>query len=469
MGGYGGYGKKNDSLQLENIILNKFKNSLNKDLIIKRSVNWEVNNQANIFDFVIFKENDILAIIEVKNILLEIKKNEYLIYCKNSINLTNARFCIFTDNNLFYLYDRSINENKFFEYSFDQILIRINNIKYNINPNADIVIQIFKEKVKKYFKNNEEFIKFIDLNLNKDLIGFDEIKSCFYFNEIEQNDFTSFENKFFYNLLGSFKINYIYRYTTLNGLFDSLKNLTFRMNGIIGMNDKSETNFVDQYLLRKESSVISDRPLNFENSKKISSLNKRYISSCSSNKDDLTLWRLYGDDAKGVCMEFKINTEKINSSFLIHKVKYANSRGEINELDFIAEILQTVNRKTRYNFEFRKLKVWNHFFKPYEYAIEKEIRILVIDNEILEKINEDWILTNVNSIINPVIDFRLNDINSPFQLNKIIIGPKCPERITNQVQINEMILRKIIEINNTNLNSNLNGIKVECSKIMHYR
>ncbi len=469
MGGYFGKGNNRNTESLESLVFNRFKQFLSKDFVIKKQINWEVDNQLSFFDLVIFKKNEPIAIIEIKNKLLEDDKDNYLVFCENTINLTNASFCIITDNNLFYFYQR--NKNEVIKYTFDEIISQINNIKFSsVNPKQiETVLKIIKETANKYLNENEVFINYIQYNLSTNIIGFDEYKNCFYFIESENNNFNSFENIFFTYLLGEFKAKTIYRYTTLNTLFESIKNLSFRMSGIVGMNDKSETNFVDHYIQKKESKIISEKPLNLKHHNTISSLNKRYISSCSTRKDDLTLWRLYGDDAKGVCLGFKINTEKNNSSFLINKVKYANSKGELKELDFIAEIIRNVKSETNYNFEFRKLKIWRHFFKPYEYEIEKEIRILAIDNEFLEKINEDWVLTNSNSIINPVIDFRLNDLKSPFQLNEIIIGPKCPEKTTNLVQIREMIMRKNIEIKANKLNSNLSGIKVLPSKIEHYR
>lgn len=469
MGGYFGKGNNRNTESLESLVFNRFKQFLSKDFVINNKINWEVDNQLSFFDLVIFKKNEPIAIIEIKNNLLEDNKNTYLVFCEKTTTLTNTRFCIITDNNSFYFYER--NKNEVLKYTFDEIISQINNFKYSsVNPQQiETVFKIIKDTAKLYLDDNKDFIKYIDDNLIANTIGFDEIKNCFHFNELENNNFNSFENIFFTHLLGEFKAKTIYRYTSLNTLFDSIKNLSYRMSGIMGMNDKSEANFVDQYFSKIETKPINEKPLNFQHHKTISSLNKRYISSCSTNKDDLTLWRLYGDDAKGVCLGFKINSEKNNSSFLINKVKYANSKGELKELDFIAEIIRNVKRETNFNFEFRKLKIWRHFFKPYEYEIEKEIRILAIDNEFLEKINEDWVLTNSNSIINPVIDFRLNDLKSPFQLNEIIIGPKCPEKITNQVQIKEMIVRKNIEIKAKKLNSNLNGIKVMPSKIEHYR
>lgn len=469
MGGYGGYGN-NNGRTIENEVIKRFENAINSDLSLKKKIRWEVNDRITFFDVGFFKKNELFGIIEVVN-KLSINIEDYKDLIDYYINISNARLYIITDNQSFYFFDKNELESKILELTFDEITYKINNIKtitIDLLENEK-VINIIKTCVKNKLKDNAELIDFIDKDLKMSVISFDEIKNCFHFFESKQNDLQTFENKFFSLLLGKLEDTKIYRYSTLNSLFESLNKLTFRMNGIFGMNDKSETNFVDFYLKKKESKVITDKPLDRLHHKTISSLNKRYICSGSSSIDDLTLWRLYGDDAKGVCLVFNFSPNKFNSSFLIHKVKYASKNGVLDELDLIAEILNEVKNNTSFEFEFKKLKVWKHFFKPFEYSIEKEIRILVVDDGNNEKINEGWMLTNNNSIINPFIDFRLNDNKSPFQLEKVIVGPKCPERITNQVQIREMISRKIEEIKSKGINSNLNGIQVKSSKIENYR
>lgn len=91
------------------------------------------------------------------------------------------------------------------------------------------------------------------------------------------------------------------------------------------------------------------------------------------------------------------------------------------------------------------------FFKANDYAIEEEVRLLIIDNDTLDKLKTDWVLTDTHSIINPIIDFRINSNSFPIQLRTILLGPKCPEQETNYVQIEEMIRRKKKEIKDKSL------------------
>jgi len=244
-----------------------------------------------------------------------------------------------------------------------------------------------------------------------------------------------------------------------------LNYISFRMSGIVGMNDKSEVNYVDVYLNGVQ------KPISKEHPNTIIALNKRYITSCTkfSRKDDLTLWRLYSDDAKGVCLVFQVKQNNLNNHVLLQKVKYADKFGKHKELDLLKQIKENVETITGFKFEFRKIGYWKHFFKPFDYAIEEEVRLLIIDNDSLGKIKADWVRTYTHSIINPVMDFRLNSGSFPIQLREIILGPKCPEQETNLVQLQEMIRRKRREITEKSYDSNFNTLKVGLSEIKHYR
>jgi hypothetical protein len=172
---------------------------------------------------------------------------------------------------------------------------------------------------------------------------------------------------------------------------------------------------------------------------------------------------------KAFALSLDVKKSNLNKHVLLQKVKYADENGNHKELDFLKQIKVEVERLTGFKFEFRKLGYWKHFFKANDYAIEEEVRLLIIDNDSLVKLKTDWVMTYTHSIINPVIDFRLNSKLFPIQLKCILLGPKCPEQETNFVQIDEMIRRKRKEIKVKGYDSNLRNLKVELSKINHYR
>nr|MDA3905204.1 DUF2971 domain-containing protein [Bacteroidales bacterium] len=295
------------------------------------------------------------------------------------------------------------------------------------------VLSIIKESADKHLAKNRDFLKFIKSKSFLGRIKFDDNTHTFVFDSDESGIF-SFENQFFIKMLGEFKEQKVCRYSGLSTIFDMLNFLSFRMNGLVGMNDKTEVNYVENYLNGIK------RPLIKEHYNTVRAINNRYITSCSGvdRVDDLTMWRLYANDAKGTCLVFNVKRNNLNNHVLLQKVKYADENGEHKELDFLKQIKEEVESSTGFKFEFRKLGYWKHFFKPFDYAIEEEVRLLVIDNNSFSRLNTNWVMTHTHSIINPIIDFRLNSKDFPLQLKEIILGPKCPEQETNLVQLQEM-------------------------------
>lgn len=454
--------------EIERLVFNRFEELLTtSDLTLRKEDKWQTALLIRYFDIVIYKGNNPLAIIEVKGRL----ENKNILaratdQVRSALTITNARFGIVTDNIFFFLYDRSKKDQDFIEMSFETIVAQLLNPEKIrvVKEDLEKVLRIIRSAAQNHLASNQEFQKFIKSSSFLKRIQFDNETNTYYFAG-DDKGLSSFENQFFIKMLGEFKDTQICRYTSLRTIFEMLNFISFRMNGLVGMNDKSEVNYVETYLNGVE------KPLIKEHLNTIIAINKRYITSCSKveKKDDLTLWRLYSDDAKGVCLIFDIKPKNLTNHILLQRVKYADENGKHRELDFLKQIKDDVESTTGYKFEFRKIGYWKHFFKPHDYSIEEEVRLLIIDNGSLAKIKSDWVMTFTHSIINPIMDFRLNSKSFPIQLKEILLGPKCPEQEINLVQIQEMIRRKIREINEQKYDSNLNDIKVELSEIKHYR
>lgn len=460
--------------ELELVVANRFREALKQtSLEVRLQDRWETALLKRRFDIVIYKGVHPLAVIEVKAIYqgknLLARATDIL---RSALAITNARFGIATDNETFYFYDRNEKELDFFQLSFDEIINRLINpekVKIQKKDREDI-LNIIIQAANQHLQDNTEFLTFIKSKSFLSRIQFDQNSNTYLFSD-DDGGITSFENQFFNKMFGEFKDTQICRYTGLKTTFDMLSYLSFRMSGLVGMNDKSEVNYVESYLNRDNGTISIDKPLIKEHHNTIIAINNLYITSCSKieRKDDLTLWRLYSDDAKGVCLVFDVKKSNLNKHVLLQKVKYADEHVNHKELDFLKQIKVEVERLTGFKFEFRKLGFWKHFFKAHDYAIEEEVRLLIIDNDTLDKLKTDWVMTYTHSIINPVIDFRLNSKSFPIHLRTILLGPKCPEQETNYVQIEEMIRRKKKEIKDKSHDSNLNNLKVELSEIKHYR
>jgi hypothetical protein len=454
--------------ELVKLVFNRFEgNLIGNNLTLRKEDKWQTSLLIKYFDVVIYKGNNPLAIIEVK---LRFDNKNLLARATDQVRsaliITNARFGIVTDNERFFIYDRSKKEEDFVELSFDLIVNRlINNEKIKVNKkDREEILRIILSAAEYHLSSNLEFQSFIRSKSFLGRIQFDNNSNTYFFSGDDEG-ISSFENQFFIKMLGEFKDTQICRYTSLKTIYEMLNYISFRMNGLVGMNDKSEVNYVETYLNGLE------KPLIKEHHNTIIAINNRYITSCSKveRKDDLTLWRLYSDDAKGVCLIFDVKRNNLNNHVLLQKVKYANEDGKHKELDFLKQIKDDVESITGYKFEFRKIGYWKHFFKPYDYSIEEEVRLLIIDNDSLAKIKSDWVMTFSHSIINPIMDFGLNSKCFPIQLKEILLGPKCPEQETNLVQIQELIRRKKKEIVEKKMDINLNNLKVLLSKIKHYR
>jgi hypothetical protein len=258
-------------------------------------------------------------------------------------------------------------------------------------------------------------------------------------------DDQSFENKFFLLLMNNGEnLIAIYRYTSLSSIFETAKNKTIRMNGLAGMNDTTEANYVDNYLKETDLNLHEELP------QTIAAINKRFILCCTELNDELLQWRLYGDDSKGVCIEFKINRNLLiqrndlgKHDFYLGKVKYADSDHKHHELELIKEIIDEVRKTLHVEIRFTMLYVWKHFFKPYEYAYEKEVRLLYI---VRDKAKKKWLLTNSHTIINPFVEFTLSNKEFPLKISEIKLGSKLPERQLNRAQFKQFLTEQGLKI-----------------------
>ena len=282
----------------------------------------------------------------------------------------------------------------------------------------------------------------------------------------DPNNVYAIEDKLFEILVGSqFSGERLCRYTSLYSLYRTINEQSQSMCSIVCMNDKTETDYVTNWVGNNNSSLFTAKEAN-----------GCYILSCcdQSQSDDLTFWRLYGDDGNGVCINYKVNRD-ILQPFIIAPVCYANENGEHPELDFIKDLLNTQIHHSR--LILHRFQVWKHFFKPYEYSIEKEIRLLFhcdcqsnetdeFRNTFQPPFKRKWIFNDTYKILAPIVTFCIknSDNKFPLEIESIILGPKTSERLVNKGQIGIMIDNKDVK----HCAANISLLTSE-SKIEHYR
>lgn len=360
-----------------------------------------------------------IAIVEIKN---NLQNKSYFDSAKNQcidyILTFHIPFVILADENIFYLFDE---ENLTpHEYSLENIKQIFDEY---ISPS-----NTKKRNVLNYLKETFPQENLVDESINA------EGKSISLPEHLESSikDLILSEEPLPTNIC---------RYVSLETAFSIVANKAIRMNCIVGMNDSSEVNFVGKTFYGPEylNSIPDEKD----------KINDIYILSCSSieMKDDLTQWRLYADDAKGVCLIFEVN--KPQYRYDVRKITYIDPEKENDS--FFGKIRELASKN---NIIFKNFHTWCHFLKPKDYKIESEVRVLYENIKIKKP---HWFLAKPINVLSSYIDVELND-DFPLKLKEIILGPKCPEKETNRDQLNVLLKRM-----------GLDDVKVDFSRIDNYR
>lgn len=459
---------------LEFALFCKFREYLSEDFDVLLEPLLEGRWRA---DITISRGSERLAVIEVK---AHIFKNESrIIYAQEQVNryasIEGSRYAIIAgENNYFSIRDCTSNSGIFRETTFEKIcelLERKNdqqiadNDKYrdglfglikdffiNVDSTDSTIdgVQISSDN-KSYtvYEKNKNLISFMNHHNQLSFI----IEGRYFYFEDE-----SIEDVFFQCLVKKFNGKEVCRYTSLASLFRTINDKSQSMCCIAGMNDNSECTYADNYV------SINKRPesLPIKTLYEASQENNYFILSCMDlgRYDDLTMWRLYGDNTKGTNILYSLKDD-YSDSFKLYYIDYAEESGDEGHLSLnLIKILNelTIDGK---EFRFRKWNEWKHFFKPYEYRDELEIRLLYN-----RKQNKDegvkWILTNDYNIVCPLYITSLD--NFPFVIKEIRLGPNCPD-----MEVNKLQLELLIKEKNTPRDNTLKNAIIQASRISSYR
>ena len=284
--------------------------------------------------------------------------------------------------------------------------------------------------------------------------------------KIKLND--AIEESLFGALLGRYAKDKVCRFTTLSSVFRTVNTKKHSMCSIVAMNDKSETSYVNDYFVQQGFNSLKHLVLGPDD------WNHCFITSCcdEGRMNDFTMMRLYADDVRGVSIMYSINHNLLdNSNFTLRPVSYQRKDLTHPELDILIALLSI--KVGNYSLKLRSLNRWKHFFKPKEYAIEQEVRLLyqspqsAVDNEKEQPANPTpnliWILNPEFNIITPLVEFDITTGHNqyPLEFEELTLGAKMKESDTNQLQ-----LRELFSINNIENGTNVN---VNQSDISHYR
>lgn len=413
-------------------------------------------------DFLILRGIYPYIIVEVRRSVKEIANRNYIQNAAYELELIGADYFIITNLDEIIVID-SVEKKTSLPKQFDSIFHyfkedltsrKIEDIKRKI---VNEIIKISKET--KLSKNKFHIWGKRAKNILLDDYLFEKISynqegRFFHFITNPNLGLEDFENQFFQALLKPVTERAICRYTTFDSLYHMINNKTFRMGSDIAMNDRGEIDYVDKYI------GLFYKPLQGLSLSELQQMNNSYISSCTRimKEDDLTMYRLYAEDTKGVCLCFNVTNDVQSKYMLIKRISYAKGIGNHPELDIIKNIINTLSSSLLIRFRFLYLDVWKHFFKTHDYAIEDEVRLLYFDNSTFPPKRKGWVVTLPDKILSKYVIFDFNSKEFPLSLSKIILGPNCPDAQLNKRQI-EVFLDE----------QNIQNVTVENSKIESYR
>lgn len=440
----------------EEVIINAFRIKLKEalgegfEVEIHKEVSAAFGYVKEVFDLVVFYHDDVICGIDCKNKLFissyVYRFQESWIFRLNKVGLRYGIIYYGDDHNL-YFWAKGDYTLKEFSLEDAVIAIKGNQKCGNRLTSSDIM---------------EDFLKFIPPTLDSKRNSIYELFSDDDF-EYDENSSsmclkTQAEDKLFQLLLNNNEkdndYRHVCRYTTLNSLFLTMKEHNHVMCSITCMNDKGETSYADKYV----SYGAFANPLNI-----VKENNDCFILSFCNEEmvDNLTMWRLYGNDGNGVCLEYDVDSLKIdNKEFFFAPVSYGNKQKKHPVLDFIRDLRHW--EKNGWHFEFKRWYIWKHFFKSHLFKEENEVRLLFIWTD-KSKESVEWIIDSANNIASRICKFPVDNKSFPLTLTNAIIGPKCPNQECNVAQFNYMNSQQ-----KTMKDSPLKSA-VEASKIEDYR
>lgn len=227
--------------------------------------------------------------------------------------------------------------------------------------------------------------------------------------------------------LANERMSFAWHYTSLkNGLSILLNNEIF-LSALPGFNDSNEMKTMRDKYSSFDSKL--NMPTNIGNH-----LNSHFVFSMSKNEDDLTLWRLYGDNGRGMAIGFQAYA-KLHERTIVSNVIYDDS---INKL--AKNILKLKSELDSYEIQMENLHLLAHYEKDSIWKVEEEIRIVINS---FSRDKQEWVV-NGSQIIVPRLRVKLSELSN-IRLYKVVMGPVAANLDVNISQLE--YLQKIGKIN----------------------
>lgn len=339
-------------------------------------------------------------------------------------------------------------------------LVKNNKVVINHNDfTCDDVIKVVFGNIKAKLSNIPNVAKllsqFMSYCIDPEDLGYDVNEQTYFLVDWEKSD--GIESRFFVKYFRElfqgiqkhavapkpYMIGKIAKYLSLETALMILKSGKVRVMSVTAMNDKREIGPLFSEITKNESDFLVNKT-------KTHFARHRYITSFTNKIDDLTMWRLYGDNGNGVCLIFSEPNEYLY--YLPVEYLGMKSDGILKKVNCIYEELLNHG----YKFTFKSMEtIWQYYLKPEGFKTEQELRYLLIDET-----KPDGYMIASNGVISGYKDLPLfSEQNQyPASLQGIILGPNI-----RNVEINKFQLEAISEENGIPLN-----LGIEYSSIDYY-
>ena len=435
--------KEKDGLRLKNNVISEFEISqIVLRILLQYCSAYRIKRDAVIYESEPYTRADYIIYNNIQELqmILEVKRSREI--TKEKLDQVFARFYTKLPHVVYVLTDGSkalVHQNETIkDLKFEDFVKNFFSGKKDKGvANKSDIVNFFYNAIEELVRENDidgrvrsrkkkELKQFISGN-DKNKIEYDKADaSIFYLKKKE-------ERKFIQILLGNYDEDYIVKFSSARSLYEVLNKGKIGMCSLVCMNDPSEKNYADDVV--KSLNTVDDAADTF------------IISSCEDARiDDLTIWRLYADDAKGVGLKFKINKRQIRERFYLAPISYGEGRGKHWELEVIKSLIHASPLQGS-RFVLKDWLVWKHFFKNSSYAIEKEIRLLYQPKDLPKEGESEWFMDDRTSVYSEkrIFDLTAKKSSFPLKLSQIILGSRFPGAEENVSQIKKCFERtKII-------------------------
>ena len=190
-----------------------------------------------------------------------------------------------------------------------------------------------------------------------------------------------------------------------------LKYRSFRINSITSMNDTSESFYLGEFLCNIYQSNVERYNETIKN-------HNTLITSLSKLYDSALMWRLYGDNGKGVCLVFDVRNAEAKPILYIgnRESRYQQLRNTIRFL----------NNKG-INIFINDIEKQRFYVKSDQFDYEEEYRLL--------HFSENISYTQYGDIISYYKDLKIDETGCipelGIRIEEIIVGANLPQREVN--------------------------------------